>query len=229
MNSIKCPTCGLINFATATECKRCKQNLEAHEYPYWRGNNAVEPPKPDWSKLQTVPAVPAEIEELADYGDGSHPIGTYLFGIYLILVATSAPYTLGYLNSEFTPEIWKALTDPKSKLYLASFEPFYHLVVTGTVVFPLAAIVLLVTLFLKARVFLKWVVIYLVGEFLYSSLQGWFILRVHTELTEKRMPQLDNTLNQLQYAPLFCVIAILFTFIWFRYFTTSQRARSAFD
>ena len=227
MSSIKCPTCGLINFATATACKRCKQNLEAHEYS--RGNNDVEPPNPDWSKLQTVPAVPAELEELADYGYDSHPIGTYIFGIYLLLVTTATPYTLSYLNSEFTPEIWKVWADPKSKLYLASFEPFYHLVATGTVLFSLAAIVLLVTLFLKARVFLTWVVIYLVAEFLYSVLKGWFILRLHTELTGKRMPQLDNALNQLQYAPLFCVIAILVTFIWFRYFTTSTRARSVFE
>lgn len=229
MSSIKCPTCGLVNFATATECKRCKQNFEAHEDPYAHGNNAVEPPNPDWSKLQTVPAVPAGIEELADYGDDSHPIGTYIFGIYLILVTAATPYTLSYLNSAFTPEIWKALTDPKSKLYLASFESLYYLVATGTVIFPLAAIVLLVTLFLKARVFLKWVVIYLAAEFLYSVLNGWFILRLHTELSEKPMPRLDIALNQLQYAPLFCVIAILFTFIWFRYFTTSQRARSVFD
>ncbi len=88
---------------------------------------------------------------------------------------------------------------------------------------------LLITLFIKARVFLTWVVVYLIGEFLYSVLNGWFILRLHTELTEKRMPQLNIAMNQLQYAPLFSVIAILFTFIWFRYFTTSKRARSVFE
>src|ERR1043166_7539998 len=101
MSSMKCPTCGLVNFATAAACKRCKQDFETHEYPYWHGNNAVEPPKPDWSRLQTVPAVPVEFEEVDDCGDGTHPIGTYLFGIYLILMASSTPYTLSYLNSEF--------------------------------------------------------------------------------------------------------------------------------
>ena len=27
MNSIKCPSCGLVNFAGAQECKRCKESL----------------------------------------------------------------------------------------------------------------------------------------------------------------------------------------------------------
>jgi hypothetical protein len=31
MNSIKCPECGLVNFATATECKRCRMCFVAPE------------------------------------------------------------------------------------------------------------------------------------------------------------------------------------------------------
>jgi hypothetical protein len=30
MNSIKCPGCGLVNFATATECKRCQMYFGSH-------------------------------------------------------------------------------------------------------------------------------------------------------------------------------------------------------
>ena len=33
MNSIKCPECGLVNFATATECKRCQMSFAPEQEP----------------------------------------------------------------------------------------------------------------------------------------------------------------------------------------------------
>lgn len=33
MNSIKCPECGLVNFATASECKRCQRSFVAEQVP----------------------------------------------------------------------------------------------------------------------------------------------------------------------------------------------------
>jgi hypothetical protein len=33
MNSIKCPECGLVNFATASECKRCHLSFESEPAP----------------------------------------------------------------------------------------------------------------------------------------------------------------------------------------------------
>jgi uncharacterized membrane protein len=33
MNSIKCPECGLVNFASATECKRCHLSFESESAP----------------------------------------------------------------------------------------------------------------------------------------------------------------------------------------------------
>src|SRR5690349_20196663 len=99
MSSIKCPNCGLVNFASANECKRCKQNLEDPSYPYWRDKGAVAPLKPDWSKLQTVPAVPIETESLADYGDGSHPFLSRLFRLFLILTILLMPYSVSSTNS----------------------------------------------------------------------------------------------------------------------------------
>lgn len=33
MNSIKCPDCGLVNFATASECKRCHMSFAAAQEP----------------------------------------------------------------------------------------------------------------------------------------------------------------------------------------------------
>src|SRR5262245_29770200 len=107
MSSIKCPNCGLINFATAEACKRCKQTLEAPVYPYWQGNTAIAPPKPDWSKLQTVPAVPAEGVDLADYGDGSHTIGNILFAIYLGLHLIGMLCAVLLIGVAFPEEVWR--------------------------------------------------------------------------------------------------------------------------
>jgi len=54
MNSIKCPECGLVNFATANECKRCRMSFapepEAYDAPhqdaayqsYWPQNTEPE-------------------------------------------------------------------------------------------------------------------------------------------------------------------------------------------
>ncbi|HEX7331676.1 MAG TPA: zinc finger Ran-binding domain-containing protein [Pyrinomonadaceae bacterium] len=229
MNSIKCPNCGLINFATATSCKRCKHDLEDHSYPYWREKGAIAPATPDWSTLQTVPAVPVETEHLADYGDGSHTIWNRLFGIGLAANIFFMPYSVSYMNSALPREIWKLIVDPKSKLYLASFELLYYLVLAGAAVFTFAAVLLLITLCLKLKVFLTWVRIYLLVKILYFALEAWIVFRVETELREKHIPQLDLTANQIHSTPYVILIFILLTILWFRYFTTSKRARAVFE
>ena len=229
MSSIKCPNCGLVNFASATACKRCKQELEAASYPYWNENGAVKPPEPDWSKLQSVADVPGEYVDLEDYGDGSHTIGNILFAIYLGLYTLSGLYAFSHITSgSIDKQTWQLLTDPKSKLYLASYEPLYYLVLLGVVVLLPATLIILITLFRKSRAFLSLVVLYLVVEFIHSALCVWLMFRQITELREKHLPQLDVVADQAQWLPYFPIIGLLLTFIWFRYFTTSKRARLVF-
>lgn len=229
MNSIKCTNCGLVNFASATECKRCKQTLEAPSYPYWGNNAPVAPPKPDWSKLQTVPAVPIETENLADYGDGSHPLGTRLFRIFLVVTMILGPLSVSYMNAEMQGETWKLLIDPKSKLYLSTFETLYYVALLRAVIFSLSALILLITLWLKSKVFLTWVRIYLLAKILYFALEVSIIFRLATEMREKRIPQLAAAANDMQTLPLWIIVAIPVSLIWFVYFTTSKRARSVFE
>lgn len=229
MNSIKCPNCGLTNFATATTCKRCKQNLEARSYPYWSETGAVEPPKPDWSKLQTVPAVPGETIDLDDYGDGSHTVGNILFAIYLVLSILTLLYSVYYVSSDSTHQLLKLVTTPSATLYLPSFEPMYYAMLLGTVVFLPAAVILLVTLCRKSRAFLTLVLMYLLAEFVYSVVTTWLFFKLGAELREKHIPQFDLAASQIQWLACLCLISILLNFIWARYFTKSERARLVFE
>jgi hypothetical protein len=228
MSSIKCPNCGLVNFASATACKRCKQELEAPSYPYWNENGAVKPPEPDSSKLQTVPDVPGEFVDLEDFGDGSHTVGNKLFGIYLVMHMIRMLVALHNVTAESSGEVWKSLTNPKSTHYLASFELMYYVVLLGVIVLLPSALLLLITLLRKAKAFLTLVVLYLFAEFGISVLCIWLMFRHLAELREKHMPQFDVVADQAQWLPYTSIIGLLLTFIWFRYFTTSKRARLVF-
>jgi len=226
MNSIKCPNCGLVNFETATECKRCKQNFEARSYPYWQGNAAVGPPTPDWSRLQTVSA---DAPNLNDHGDGSHTVGNIVFAVYLVLNMLVLFYAVIFFSSRQMNEVLRAVSVPKTKLYLASFEPLYYLVILGVAIFLPGSIILLVRLFQKSEAFLKSVVIYLLAEFLYSLVQLFLVYSLSGDLRAKQIPQFDLAADQIQSLMGLNVISILITFIWFRYFTTSKRARMVFE
>ena len=220
MSSIKCPNCGLINFASAEACKRCKQTLDAPAYPYWQGNNAVAPPEPDWSKLQTDPA--------ADYGDRSHTVGNILFAIYLGLHVLVLPLALIAISWMMSQEAWELLTTSNSRLYLPSFAPLYYLTLLVIVIYLPASVILLVRLLQKSETFLTWVVIYLLGEFVYSIIQGVLMWGVSGEMIGKHIPQFEASAVRMQGSIASCVISILIVFLWFRYFTSSKRSRAVF-
>jgi hypothetical protein len=222
MSSMKCPNCGLINFASAEACKRCKQTLEAPAYPYWQGNNAVAPPEPDWSKLQTDSAV-----DLANQ-ERSHTVGNILFAIYLGLHVIVLPLSLLGVAWLMSQDAWELLTTPNSRLYLPTFAPLYYLVLLGIVIFLPASVILFVRLLQKSETFLTWVVIYLLGEIVYCFIQGALMWGVSGELSGKHIPQFDVAATQFTGGLGVCAISILITFAWFRYFTSSERARMVF-
>jgi len=223
MSSIKCPNCGLVNFASAEECKRCKQAIEAPAYPYWQGNNAVAPPKPDWSKLQTVPAA-----ELAEFGERSHTVGNILFAIYLGLHVLVLPLSLIAIGWMMTQDAWEVLTTPNSMLYLPTFAPLYYVTLSVIVIYLPASVLLFVRLLQKSETFLTWVVIYLLGEFVYCLILGVLMWGVAGEMNGKHIRQFEAGATQMQGGIASCVISILITFIWFRYFTSSKGARAVF-
>lgn len=80
----------------------------------------------------------------------------------------------------------------------------------------------------RSGTFLTWVVIYLLGEFVYSLIQGVLMWGVAGEMSGKNLPQFDAGAAQMRGGIATCVISILITFIWFRYFTSSKHARAVF-
>jgi hypothetical protein len=61
MNNIKCPECGLVNFSTATECKRCHMSFEydqpafdAQPQGYWPQMAAEQQKKPVFTGVVLV-------------------------------------------------------------------------------------------------------------------------------------------------------------------------------
>jgi hypothetical protein len=72
-------------------------------------------------------------------------------------------------------------------------------------------------------------VISLLAEFVYGGVTGWLLFKVGAELREKHIPELELAANQMQWLPYLSIISILLSFVWFRYFTTSERARAVFQ
>jgi len=220
MSSIKCPNCGLVNFASATECKRCKHTIEAPAYPYWQGKGAVAPPEPDWSKLQTDSDI--------DYGPRTHTVGNILFAIYLGLHVLVLPFSLLAVTWMTSQEGWELLTTSWSKLYLPTFAPLYHVTTLMIVIYLPASVLLLVRFFQKSQSFISWVVVYLLGEFVGSLIMGVLMWGVSGEMSAKHIPQLEAAAAQMQGGIGACLFSILITFIWFGYFAGSKRARAVF-
>ena len=99
----------------------------------------------------------------------------------------------------------------------------------GLIIFLPATVVLFVRLLLKSKAFLTWVVIYLLGDALYTLVQAAIILTLSGELRAKHIPQFDQAADSIGFFIPVSAVSILITFIWFRYFTKSKSARFVFE
>jgi len=229
MSNPKCPNCGLVNFASADKCKRCQTELQhASSYPYWPPRAVDQTPKPDWSKLQTAPAIgPAVTVNLADYE--SHPIGNVLFEVYLGLTIAFTFVSLLYLPSAIQPGVWKFVIDPANQMYLPTIEPLFYLGWLAAFGFFFATVVLLLLMFRKSSAFLKLVPFYLGAQFFYFVLEGGAVFKLAGEMRDKHLPETESLLTLLQLLPYLSLMALHVTAVWFIYFTASKRARMVFE
>jgi hypothetical protein len=65
MNSIKCPQCGLVNWATEARCKRCGLSLENASEDAFVSIPAAEQAYSQWSNVPPIQTAPAQITEAA--------------------------------------------------------------------------------------------------------------------------------------------------------------------
>lgn len=242
MNSIKCPQCGLVNFATAPECKRCHLKFNQPEAPAIVTPAAAETPPASTTtdsaglsslepnnKLEEAKPPLAPLPEFFSDEAAPFTLGVFLFAVWLVVSVLLMGYQLQqYAKIAWSPE-WKSLIHPRSQLYAPILEPLIYLEWMFKIGAILASVLLLLLMWRKSWSFLKGVRSYLLAAFAYLVLDGLAAVALRASLAKKGLAtDFEPILDQLYWYPCLCVIAILVTFIWYRYFTKSERVRRIF-
>ena len=239
MNSIKCPECGLVNFAEAEECKRCHLKFHPSEPAIETSSGADQPPF-DMDVLSSTdpePPVPDPQEEppapLPEYFDDEPETlnaPMVLFAVYLFLGTVVLVYQMkGYVDLMYSVA-WKHMIDPRDQFYISSFEPLLYLLWIMHILGVLGSILLIILLLRRSHSFLRWVRVYLLGSFVYFGVQLATGLTLRSALMEKlkNNREVEPQLDMLYWTSILSIIGFLVAFIWFRYFTTSNRVKNTF-
>ena len=246
MNRLKCPECGLVNFGSAFECKRCHRKF-SESWPQADKPSTPAPPVTTVLK-QRAPKRMAEVSVAQKPGAANEPTGTlpplpeyfvdepapYTFDMILFTVTVGLlilllVYQLRQCYSFYGGEEWKALTDPKNMVYFPFFEYNFYFEWLIKLLAIVASAMLIVPFLRKAYAFLRWVRVYLIATFSLILVDGSAALLMETTLRKKQLGRaFDLYVDQLHWYVYLYVIAILVTFVWFRYFTTSDRVKETF-
>lgn len=241
MNSLKCPQCGLVNFATAPECKRC--HLKFHQPGLLSETSpvadehisdvaAMDAENPEPVAASSEPWSPPPAPEYID--DDDEPSGfspaMILFLGYLLLTIGILGFQLSQLSELWHGKAWGLMTQPNSKLYIQNAEAMFYLKWILNILGIIASLILIIPLLVKMHAFLNLVRVYLVAGFLYFGVEVATGLMLHASLMEKLPPNsgAEDVLQGLYWGSILKFIGFLVTFLWFRYFTTSERVKRTF-
>lgn len=239
MNSIKCPECGLVNFASAPECKRCHLKFHQPERvsetsPAVDEQNSdavpAETPNPEPTAAASQPFSPAPLPKHFDADAPGLNAPTILFVVYLLLSVGVFVFQFTQFFALTKSSIWRHLTDPNEMLYIPGFAVIVYASWVFNALEILASLLLLVPLLRKSRSFLKFVRVYLVFSLIYSIVEIASGLSLRYALTQ-RLPENLMTgpmLDKMYWISILKIVGFLVTFIWFRYFTTSERVKRTF-
>jgi hypothetical protein len=237
MNSIKCAECGLVNFASATECKRCHATL--HQ---------------PGATSAAVPVVndPVESDEILSEPIKNDPPQVVLAPLPEYFNAEPAPFTgwvilfavcLGLSILVFLIQLKVLIDFMGSRGYLLATDQglaglgFYNPIVEPLTYAELllkvaelvAALGVMALLWRKSWAFLRWVRIYLFAAALYqlAEIVGGLILR---ESFVKKMVIKPTQLAEIEVGVgvLSAAASILISLLWAAYFEKSERVRKIF-
>lgn len=231
----------MVNFTSASGCKRCKLefdeslvaeaaaiNTDAVAYEYWPPRNvAAEKSEPNWEAFSS--RLRDGLEEPHFEEAASHTVGTVFFAILLILSQILLIYQLNqYLHLGENGE-WRAMTNTKSPVYVPVYEVLYWFELAFKSVSFVVQMFLLWTFFKKSRKFLRLVSIMLIAEFCFLILDGWGASVFEATLRQRQLgPNVDAVLARIRgLMPLYFASGVLIA-IYFFYFTVSKRIRKIF-
>jgi hypothetical protein len=153
-----------------------------------------------------------------------------LFLGYLLLTVGVLAVQLRQLSAISNSKEWRLFIDPREKLYIPNAEAMFYLSWVLAILGVIASLVLIVPLLVKMHAFLILVRVYLIASFAYFAIEIAIGFSLHSSLMEKLPPGSEavNSLDILYWSSILRIIGFLVTFIWFRYFTTSERVKNTF-
>jgi hypothetical protein len=167
MNSIKCAECGLVNFASATECKRChikfhKPKTIVADVPAvsetLENDEVLSESPPNYQSLAPLPPLP----EYFDDEPAPFTLPVILFAVYLGLNILAFMVQLKIFFDFMGSTRYQLATDPGMvSFYVPALEPMVYAELILKAVEFLAALGLMLLLPGKSWAFLRWVRIYL--------------------------------------------------------------------
>jgi hypothetical protein len=242
MSSIKCAKCGLVNFASAWECKRCHTQL--HQV-------TDNDPVPDSKSVVEREPVPVKISptgasstkplrtQVSSSFSGAHsaegseepplpPLPEYfinesepftlwvnLFAVCLAITVLAVGYQFKLFFDFMNSPTWLSMTSPKSRgyFYTPALEPLFYLAVPAKFVVFAAALTLLILLRRKSWLFLKWVRVYLVAGLVYQLLETVGLRILRTSLPGKSIGRPFSILLEQGFWPWYFRLAFAAAFV----------------
>jgi hypothetical protein len=232
MNSRVCPECGLLNFASATECKRC------HVIFHQPG------PIPDTSPLVSEPSrEPAgenqhqtPLAPLPDYFNNepapfSEPV--ILFAALLAMTVLVVGYQFKLCFAFMSSNTWDVMTDPgfSGMFYTPVIEPLVYMELIVKSAEMAAALALLILLWRRSWLFIKWVRVYLLAGLVYQVVEIAALLSLRATLPNEDISRPFNLLFEQGFWIAYALVAFGFTVVtlfWLAYFEASERVKRIF-
>jgi hypothetical protein len=237
MNSIKCAECGLVNFASATECKRCHLKLQAPEtisaaVPVVNEtveNDEVlsEPSKDDQPQVVLAP-----LPEYFDAEPAPFTGWVILFTVYLGFCILAFMFQLKVFFDFMGSSRYQLATDPGgiTSFYIPYLEPMLYAELILKSVELLAALGLMLLIPGKSWTFLRWVRIYLFATVLIeiAEIVGGLSLRASFAARELVTKPTQLSEIELGFGLLSAGAFIMISLVWAAYFEKSERVKKIF-